>query len=452
MNDQNNFLLNSNIDRDERSKQLRKRILDLVKEYSNISHNKKSFVPGKSLVPVSGKIYDDFEIQMLISSSLDFWLTGGRFNIEFESQLAKFLNVNFAMTTNSGSSSNLLAFSSLTSKSFGKAALHPGDEVMTVAACFPTTVNPILQNNLIPVFVDIEIPTYNIDVQKIEEAISDKTKVIMIAHTLGNPFNIDAVMRIAKKYDLLVIEDCCDALGSLYGDKLVGNFGDIATLSFYPAHQITTGEGGAVFTNNSNLKRIVESLRDWGRDCFCLPGKSNTCGKRFNWKLGDLPEGYDHKYTYSNLGYNLKMTDMQAAVGLAQLQKLPKFIEKRRKNFSWLKKQFSSLEDYFILPQPTKNSTPAWFGFPITLRENASFTKNELTKYLSGHMIDSRPMFAGNITKQPYFKNRTFKVSDSLTNTDLVMDRSFWIGVFPGISEEMMEYTVTQFEDFIKLH
>jgi len=411
---------------------------------------KKSFIPGKSLVPVSGKVYSDFDLQMLVSSALDFWLTSDRFNEEFEKQLSEFLGMNFVITTNSGSSADLLALTSITSEQFGDRALKPGDEVISVAAGFPTTVNPILQNNLIPVFVDVNLPTYNIDSNLIEKSISDKTKAIMLAHTLGNPFNLQEVMRIAKKYDLWVIEDCCDALGSKYNKKMVGTFGDIATVSFFPAHHITMGEGGAVFSNNSHLKRIAESIRDWGRDCFCAPGVSNTCGKRFCWQLGDLPEGYDHKYTYSNVGYNLKITDMQAAVGLAQLQELPNFIEKRKNNFKWLRERLSSLKEYFILPEATENSDPAWFGFPLTLRDDVSFTRWDITKYLAEHQIDSRPMFAGNIIKQPYFKNKNYRVFGDLTNTDIIMNNTFWIGVYPGLTEDMLEYVSAQLEKFVR--
>ena len=442
------MISNPDLDLSEESKNIRASIISLVRKYQQVTHISRTFEPGKSLIPVSGKVFDNFELEMLVSSSLDFWLTSGRFNKEFEKKLAEFLHVKFLRTTNSGSSANLLALSSLTSERLGDRSLKPGDEVLTVAACFPTTVNPIIQNNLIPVFVDVKFPTFSIDVDLIENAITEKTKAIMIAHMLGNPFDVEEISQIAKKHDLWLIEDCCDALGSKFRDSYVGTFGDIATLSFYPAHQITMGEGGAVLTNNSELNRIIESFRDWGRDCFCAPGKNNTCGKRFEWKLGDLPDGYDHKYTYSESGYNLKISDMQAAVGLAQLSKLPLFIKKRQQNFSFLRKRLSKLDDFFILPEPTNFSEPSWFGFPIVVRNKAPFTKNELIQFLSSKLIDTRPLFAGNITKQPYFKNKKYRISGTLTNTDTIMTNAFWIGVFPGLTEEMLEYIVNQFDTF----
>lgn len=442
------LLENSHLDVTEEAVELRKTIINLVKDYTLLSHSRQKFIPGKSLVPVSGKIYDEMELQMLVSSSLDFWLTVGRFNHEFEKQLSKFLGVNFSITTNSGSSANLLALSALTSEQLEDRALKPGDEVICVAAGFPTTVNPILQNNLVPVFVDVTLPTYQADSSLIENVITEKTRAIMLPHTLGNTFNIDEIMRLKKKFGLWLIEDCCDALGSTYGGKLVGTFGDIATLSFYPAHHITMGEGGAVFTNNPNLKRIIESFRDWGRDCFCAPGMSNTCGKRFDWKLGELPIGYDHKYTYSHVGYNLKITDMQAAVGLAQLQKLPQLIKKRRENFDFLRKELSEFEKFIILPEATPQSQPSWFGFPITLRTSAPYSRQNLINFLAENKIDTRPVFAGNITKQPYFKNKKYRTSNGLGNTDIVMNNSFWIGVYPGLTDEMLEYISGQFKRF----
>jgi len=386
---------------------------------------------------------------MLVSSSLDFWLTTGRFNEEFEKRLGKFLGVKFVITTNSGSSANLLALSSLTSEQLGEKSLKPGDEVITVAAGFPTTVNPILQNNLIPIFIDVQIPSYVIDENLIEENITKKTKAIMIAHTLGNAFNIKKITDIARKHNLWLIEDCCDALGTTYGEKFVGTFGDLSTLSFYPAHHITMGEGGAVLTNNPQLKRIVESFRDWGRDCYCPTGKSNTCGKRFEWKLGDLPFGYDHKYTYSHVGYNLKITDMQAAIGLAQLDRLPEFIKIRKENFELLYSGLSSFEKFLILPSSSENCKPSWFGFPITVKDNIPFSRESLVNYLTSKLVDTRPIFAGNLIKQPYFKNKTFRTSKTLSNTDKIMNQSFWIGVFPGLSKDMLEYTIKQFETFI---
>ena len=445
----NNILKNSKIDNDESAK-LRKNILELVVEYSKIAHKKKEFVPRKTMIPVSGKVFDETELQFLVSSSLDFWLTSDRFNREFEKKISEFLNSTFVLTTNSGSSANLLAISALKSKELGKRSLNDGDEVITVAAGFPTTVNPIIQNNLIPVFVDVKLGSYVIDETRIENAISDKTKAIMLAHTLGNPFNLKYIKELCKKYNLWLIEDCCDALGSTYDDKHVGYFGDIGTLSFFPAHHITMGEGGAVFTDNPLLKKIMESIRDWGRDCFCAPGKNNTCGKRFEWKMGELPEGYDHKYTYSHLGYNLKITDMQAAVGLGQLTKLSEFIQTRQENFSYLKNELEQFKKYLILPESTPKSKPSWFGFPITVKESAPFSKNDLVNFLSSKLIDTRPLFAGNITKQPYFTNTSYRVVGNLKNTDLIMCNTFWIGVFPGLTKEMLEYILSQFNVFIK--
>lgn len=450
MPDVTKLLENINLDKTDDAKKIRKQIIQLVSEYYKLAHNQNKFILNQSTIPVSGKVFSEMDLQMLVSSSLDFWLTSGRFNEEFEKQLAQFLNINFVLTTNSGSSANLLALTALTSEQLGERALKQGDEVITVAAGFPTTVNPILQNNLKPVFVDVNMSTYEIDSSLIENAISEKTKAIMIAHTLGNAFDLDEVTRIVKKHNLWLIEDCCDALGTTYDGKLVGTFGDISTISFYPAHHITTGEGGAVFTNNAQLKRIIESFRDWGRDCFCATGMSDTCGKRFCWELGELPKGYDHKYTYSHIGYNLKITDMQSAVGLAQLQNLPSFIEKRKKNFKFLKTHMSKFEKFFILPEATSKSDPAWFGFPITVRMDAPFSRTELLQFLTERKVDTRPLFAGNITKQPYFKNIDYRISGSLKNTDEIMNQSFWIGVYPGLNEKMLEYVVSQFGEFIK--
>tara|TARA_B100000408_G_scaffold47325_1_gene36360 strand:+ start:4076 stop:5449 length:1374 start_codon:yes stop_codon:yes gene_type:complete len=446
--DNDNYLTNSNLDL-ENSAEIRNKIMELISQYAEDVHSKKPFIPGKSSIPVSGRVFGGKEIQMLVSSSLDFWLTTGRFNEEFEKRLGKFLGVRFVITTNSGSSANLLALSSLTSEQLGEKSLKPGDEVITVAAGFPTTVNPILQNNLIPIFIDVQIPSYVIDENLIEENITKKTKAIMIAHTLGNAFNIKKITDIARKHNLWLIEDCCDALGTTYGEKFVGTFGDLSTLSFYPAHHITMGEGGAVLTNNPQLKRIVESFRDWGRDCYCPTGKSNTCGKRFEWKLGDLPFGYDHKYTYSHVGYNLKITDMQAAIGLAQLDRLPEFIKIRKENFELLYSGLSSFEKFLILPSSSENCKPSWFGFPITVKDNIPFSKESLVNYLTSKLVDTRPIFAGNLIKQPYFKNKTFRTSKTLSNTDKIMNQSFWIGVFPGLSKDMLEYTIKQFETFI---
>ena len=446
--DNDNYLTNSNLDL-ENSAEIRNKIMELISQYAENVHSKKPFIPGKSSIPVSGRVFGGKEIQMLVSSSLDFWLTTGRFNEEFEKRLGKFLGVKFVITTNSGSSANLLALSSLTSEQLGEKSLKPGDEVITVAAGFPTTVNPILQNNLIPIFIDVQIPSYVIDENLIEENITKKTKAIMIAHTLGNAFNIKKITDIARKHNLWLIEDCCDALGTTYDEKFVGTFGDLSTLSFYPAHHITMGEGGAVLTNNPQLKRIVESFRDWGRDCYCPTGKSNTCGKRFEWKLGDLPFGYDHKYTYSHVGYNLKITDMQAAIGLAQLDRLPEFIKIRKENFELLYSGLSSFEKFLILPSSSENCKPSWFGFPITVKDNIPFSRESLVNYLTSKLVDTRPIFAGNLIKQPYFKNKIFRTSKTLSNTDKIMNQSFWIGVFPGLSKDMLEYTIKQFETFI---
>lgn len=430
--------------------QLRALILDLTGEYARRFHAPKPFVPGQSPVPVSGKVYGDSDMQMLVDSSLDFWLTTGRFNEQFETRLAKRMGVRFALTTNSGSSANLLALSALTSKRYVRdKALKAGDEVITVATGFPTTVNPSLQYGLVPVFVDVDIPTYNIKPEMIEAAVTDKTRAIMVAHTLGNPFDLAEVMRVAKKYDLLVVEDCCDALGATYDGKGVGTFGDIGTLSFYPAHHITMGEGGAVFTNKPNYKRAIETMRDWGRDCYCAPGVDNTCNKRFDQKLGSLPKGYDHKYTYSHVGYNLKITDMQAAVGVAQLDRLDGFIAARQRNFDLLTEMLRPLEDVFILPQPTANSVPSWFGYPITIREKSGVDRNALVEYLNDFKIGTRLLFGGNLLRQPYMKGQNYRVVGDLANADLVTTNCFWIGLYPGLTEDHLAYTVETIAGFV---
>jgi CDP-4-dehydro-6-deoxyglucose reductase, E1 len=430
--------------------QLRALILDLTGEYARRFHAPKPFVPGESPVPVSGKVYGDSDMRMLVDSSLDFWLTTGRFNDQFEARLAERLGVRFALTTNSGSSANLLALSSLTSKRYVRdKALKAGDEVITVATGFPTTVNPALQYGLVPVFVDVDIPTYNIKPEMIEAAVTDRTRAIMVAHTLGNPFDLGEVMRVSKKYDLLVVEDCCDALGASYDGKGVGTFGDIGTLSFYPAHHITMGEGGAVFTNKPNYKRAIESMRDWGRDCYCAPGVDNTCNKRFGHKLGRLPKGYDHKYTYSHVGYNLKITDMQAAVGLAQLDRLDGFIDARQRNFDLLTEMLRPLEDVFILPQPTPRSTPSWFGYPITIRDKIGIDRDELVQYLNEFKIGTRLLFGGNLLRQPYMKDQNYRVVGDLTNADTVTNNCFWIGLFPGLTESHLAYTVETIVGFV---
>ena len=427
---------------------LKKDILSLIEKY-NDSKDESIFIPGESPVPVSGRVYDNSDVSMLIESALEFWLTTGRFNEEFESNLAKFLRTRRVLTVNSGSSANLLAFSSLKSHLI-KNNIQDGDEVITVAAGFPTTVNPIIQNNCIPVFVDVELPGYNIDTKKIEAAITKKTKAIMIAHTLGNPFEVDEIQRICKENNLFLVEDCCDALGSEYNGVKVGSFGDVATLSFYPAHHITMGEGGAVFSSKHLMLKALESIRDWGRDCWCPPGKDNTCGVRFNWKLGDLPKGYDHKYIYSHLGYNLKITDMQAAVGLAQLGHLEEFISIRKRNFNLLKNGLSNLKDKIILPVPSRNSDPSWFGFPITVREQN--VREKFINFLNEKKIGTRLIFAGNLVKQPYMKNLKFKVSGDLKNTDIIMNDSLWIGVYPGLNEKMINYMVECIQDFFKVN
>lgn len=427
---------------------LRSRILDLVEQYAALSHVPGTFMPGETPVPASGKVIGSQELRSLVDASLDGWLTAGRFNDEFEKKLAEFLGVRHVLTTNSGSSANLLAFSSLTSPKLGARALKPGDEVITVAAGFPTTVNPILQHGMVPVFVDVDIPTYNIDIAQIEAALSPRTRAIMLAHTLGNPYNLSEIMRVVKERDLWLVEDCCDALGSTYDGKLVGTFGHVATVSFYPAHHITMGEGGAVFTHDSVLKRIVESMRDWGRDCYCAPGRDNTCGKRFGWQLGTLPMGYDHKYTYSHLGYNLKITDMQAAVGLAQLNRVRAFIDRRRTNFSRLKQHLLPLSEFLILPEATKNSDPSWFGFPITLRDEAAVTREHLLEYLNQHKIGTRLLFAGNLTRQPYMAGRIFRVSGNLRNTEIIMNNTFWVGLYPGLTESMLDFICDKLGEF----
>ena len=430
--------------------EIKNNILDLVDNFSNINFKEKDFIPGVSDVPVSGKVIGTLEIKNMVEASLDGWLTTGRFNQKFEETLANFLGVKCLLTVNSGSSANLLAFSSLTSHKLKERAVQKGDEVISVAAGFPTTVNPIIQFGAIPVFIDVKIPTYNIDANLIEEAITEKTKVIMLAHTLGNPFNVKKIKDICDKYNLWLIEDSCDALGSKFDNKNVGTFGDLATLSFYPAHHITMGEGGAVFTNSKKLERIAESFRDWGRDCYCEPGKDNTCNKRFGWKLGDLPFGYDHKYTYSHLGYNMKITDMQAACGLAQLDRLEFFIKKRKENFHFLYKHLKNLEEFLILPEPEKNSEPSWFGFPLSLKKNNQYNRNDLIKYLNANKIGTRLLFAGNLIKQPYMKNINFKVHGNLKNTDFIMENTFWIGLYPGLSEKHLEYTCEKIESYFK--
>jgi CDP-6-deoxy-D-xylo-4-hexulose-3-dehydrase len=428
---------------------IRQKIAALVDEYAKLKYTSQAFKPGETVIPPSGKVLDAAELKSMVEASLDGWLTTGRFNDAFEKKLRDFLGVKFLITTNSGSSANLLAFSALTSPKLKERAIKPGNEVIGVAAGFPTTVNPILQFGAVPVFVDVDIATHNIDVTKIEAAISSKTKAIMLAHSLGNPFNLKAILEICKKHHLWLIEDNCDALGSRYNGQLTGTFGDIGTLSFYPAHHITMGEGGAVFTNNVELKMIIESFRDWGRDCYCQPGKDNTCGKRFCWKLGDLPEGYDHKYTYAHAGYNLKITDMQAACGLAQMDKLEGFIQARKDNFRYLYERLQSCQDFLILPEATANSDPSWFGFLMTIKPEANIRRVDLLSYLDQEKIGTRLLFAGNLIRQPYMQGRNYRVSGDLTHTDTVMNDSFWVGVYPGLKEEMLDFTASKIETFL---
>ena len=428
--------------------EIKNKILNLVENYSDINFKEKEFIPGVSEVPVSGKVIGALELKNMVEAALDGWLTTGRFNEQFEKKLANFLGVKCLLTVNSGSSANLIAFSTLTSPKLKERSIQKGDEVITVAAGFPTTVNPIIQFGAIPVFIDVKIPTYNIDENLVEDSITKKTKAIMLAHTLGNPFNVKKIKEICDKYNLWLIEDSCDALGSKFDNQNVGTFGDLATLSFYPAHHITMGEGGAVFTNSKKLERIAESFRDWGRDCYCEPGKDNTCNKRFGWKLGDLPFGYDHKYTYSHLGYNMKITDMQAACGLAQLDRLDGFIKKRKENFNFLYNHLKNLEEFLILPKAEGNSDPSWFGFPLSLKNNSKFSRNNLIKYLNENKIGTRLLFSGNLTKQPYMKNINFRIHRDLKNTDFVMDNTFWIGLYPGLSINHLEYVLEKLRIF----
>lgn len=430
---------------------IRDKISSLVAEYAAVAFS-KSITPGLDMIPPSGKVLGLEEVQNMVDASLDAWLTTGRFNAQFEAKLAKFLNVPFCLTVNSGSSANLVAFSTLTSPKLGARAIQKGDEVITVAAGFPTTVNPIIQFGAIPVLVDVEPHTHNINANLIEQAITPKTKAIMLAHTLGNPFNLGKIKNICDQYNLWLIEDCCDALGATYNDQLVGTFGDIGTLSFYPAHHITMGEGGAVFMKDPMLKAIAESFRDWGRDCYCAPGKDNTCGCRFSQQHGSLPYGYDHKYVYAHIGYNLKITDMQAACGLAQLDKLEGFIEKRRKNFDYLTNRLSTLSEFLDMPQATPNSNPSWFGFPMTIKESSGIDRINLLNYLAQNKIGTRLLFAGNLTRQPYFENVNYRIAGEMTYTDRTMNHTFWIGLYPALSETHFEYIADKLEDFFGLN
>lgn len=426
----------------------RQAILEQVRNYAGQVTELPVFVPGTSTIPPSGKVLGEDEFAYMVDAALDGWLTTGRFNAAFEKKLAEYLGVAHLLTCNSGSSANLLALSALTSPLLGERALKPGDEVITAAAGFPTTVNPILQNGLLPVFIDSAIPTYNPTPESILAAIGPRTRAIMLAHTLGNPLAIAEIRNIADQHDLWLIEDCCDALGSTYQNQKVGTFGDIGTLSFYPAHHITMGEGGAVFTSNPLLKRIIESIRDWGRDCWCNPGCDNTCGKRFDWQLGELPAGYDHKYVYSHAGYNLKITDMQAAIGLAQLNKLESFVDKRQKNFTYLSDLLRPLENFLELPEATEHSSPSWFGFPITLREAAPFDRVDLLRFLDQRKIGTRLMFAGNLTRQPYFSGKPYRISGELANADTIMQRTFWVGIWPGLGTQQLDYIASSIAEY----
>ena len=422
------------------SDQLRQKICALIPEYFQAEFARGEFVPGETPVPVSGRVFDSEELEFLVNAALDFWLTTGRYADQFEKEFARFIGVRSAILVNSGSSANLVALSTLTSPKLVDERLRPGDEVITVAAGFPTTVNPIFQNSLVPVFVDVSLPTFNVDVGQLELALSDRTRAIVLAHTLGNPFDVDAVVDFARQHDLWLIEDCCDAVGSTYKGQKAGTFGDLATTSFYPAHHITMGEGGCVLTDKPLLKTLAESFRDWGRDCWCAPGKENTCGKRFDWQLGDLPHGYDHKYIYSHVGYNLKATDMQAAVGVAQLKKLPGFIDTRKRNFSYLKAGLKDLEEFFVLPEATQHSDPSWFGFPLLVRETAPFSRNTLIDFLNSKKIATRQLFGGNLVRQPAYAELNYRVIGDLRTSDRVMNQAFWIGVYPGLTRGMLDY------------
>ena len=432
------------------SNDIKNEILQLVSDYYDISFGNTKFIPGETPIPVAGRTFDANEIQMLVNSALEFWLTAGHFAEQFEKEFSQNIGIREAILVNSGSSANLLSISALTSSELRERALQSGDEIITVAASFPTTINPILQNGSIPVFVDISIPTYNINPHYLEQALSPRTKAIIVAHTLGNPFEVEVVKNFAIEHNLWLIEDCCDALGAKYKNKTVGTFGDLATFSFYPAHHITMGEGGCIITHSIKLRKLIESFRDWGRDCWCLPGIDNTCGKRFDWRLGDLPENYDHKYIYSHIGYNLKATEMQAAIGIAQLKKLKYFSTIRQNNFEHLYNGLQDLEEFFILPIATQDSQPSWFGFPLAIKKSAHFSRDVLVRYLNENHIGTRLLFAGNIIKQPAYRNQNFRIASSLENTDFVMENVFWIGVYPGITDEMINFMLDKIHDFCK--
>jgi CDP-4-dehydro-6-deoxyglucose reductase, E1 len=424
------------------AEEIRTRIAELVAEYYTAAFPAAPFIPNQTAIPTGGRVFDATELQLLVESALDFWLTTGRFAAQFEHEFARFMHVRHAILVNSGSSANLLALAALTSPRLGERQLRPGDEVITVAAGFPTTINPIIQNQLVPVFVDIDIPTYNIAVEHLDAALSERTRAIILAHTLGNPFDLDSITAFARQHNLWLIEDCCDAVGARYRGHMVGTYGDLATVSFYPAHHITMGEGGCVLTNTPLLKTLVESFRDWGRDCWCAPGQTNTCGRRFDWHLGDLPYGYDHKYTYSHIGYNLKATDMQAAVGVAQLRKLPDFLAARQRNAAILDAGLQDLQAYFTLPRATPHAEPSWFGFPLAVRPDAPFTRHEVIQWLEASHIATRLLFGGNILRQPAYQTIPHRTIGTLANTDTVMNQVFWVGVHPGLTPEAMDYIV----------
>ena len=433
----------------DKVKAIRQEIIEKTIEYYNAKFVQSEFVPGKSRVNYAGRVFNEKELINAVDASLDFWLTEGRFSELFAEKIADFLGVENVLLTNSGSSANLLAFAALTSEKLGDRRLKPGDEVISVAAGFPATVTPIIQYGLIPVFIDVSLPTYNIDVEMMQRAITAKTRCIFIAHTLGNPFDIDAVLELAKKHDLWVIEDNCDAFGSKYKGKYTGTFGHLSTISFYPAHHITTGEGGAIITNDSLLAQLVRAFRDWGRDCYCAGGENNTCGKRFSQTFGNLPLGYDHKYVYSEIGYNLKMTDIQAAIGSAQMDKLNTFCQKRKYNFNEWKNIFAKYPHYFIIPEASESSDPAWFAFIVTLKENAPFKRDDLTSHFNANLIETRNLFAGNMTKQPGFVNREWRIADHLNNTDYIMNNTFFLGTYPGLTKEMFDYTESVLDSFV---
>ena len=433
----------------DKAKAIRQEIIEKTIEYYNAKFVQSEFVPGKSRVNYAGRVFNEKELINAVDASLDFWLTEGRFSELFAEKIADFLGVENVLLTNSGSSANLLAFAALTSEKLGDKRLKPGDEVISVAAGFPATVTPIIQYGLIPVFIDVSLPTYNIDVEMMQRAITAKTRCIFIAHTLGNPFDIDAVLELAKKHDLWVIEDNCDAFGSKYKGKYTGTFGHLSTISFYPAHHITTGEGGAIITNDSLLAQLVRAFRDWGRDCYCAGGENNTCGKRFSQTFGNLPLGYDHKYVYSEIGYNLKMTDIQAAIGSAQMDKLNTFCQKRKYNFNEWKNIFAKYPHYFIIPEASESSDPAWFAFIVTLKENAPFKRDDLTSHFNANLIETRNLFAGNMTKQPGFVNREWRIADHLNNTDYIMNNTFFLGTYPGLTKEMFDYTESVLDSFV---